>query len=381
MNSIILVLFYLAMPALIMLLIRKVKILKHLGPVIIAYVIGLLMGNTGILPENASNIQDNLNTVLIPLAIPLLLLSLNVRNWFKMAGKTFLSLVLGIFSVIIPVILGYIWFGENIEENYKVGGMLVGVYTGGTPNLASIATALNVNPETYVLAHTYDLIGGVIFLLIVMTFAKKLFLLFLPPYKAVGVFDENVEEMNEDYIKIFNRKNFKPLLWSLGIGIIIFAIGASSTFLVPEKNQMMVVILLITTLAIIASLFPFINKLKVSFDFGMYLIVTFSLVVASMADISKFDFSSPNLFYYVLLVEIGSIFIHALLSAFFKVDADNVIVVSTALACSPPFVPVVAGALKNKEIILAGITVGIIGYAIGNYLGISMSLILQNFPF
>jgi len=98
-----------------------------------------------------------------------------------------------------------------------------------------------------------------------------------------------------------------------------------------------------------------------------------------MADISKFNFSEPHLFYYVILVEVGSLFIHALLSIFFKVDTDNVIIVSTALACSPPFVPVVAGALRNKEIILAGITVGIIGYAIGNYLGISMAIILQNF--
>ncbi|MFA5817626.1 MAG: hypothetical protein WC865_18650, partial [Bacteroidales bacterium] len=29
----------------------------------------------------------------------------------------------------------------------------------------------------------------------------------------------------------------------------------------------------------------------------------------------------------------------------------------------------VAGALKNKEVIISGITVGLIGYAIGNYLG------------
>ncbi len=46
---------------------------------------------------------------------------------------------------------------------------------------------------------------------------------------------------------------------------------------------------------------------------------------------------------------------------------------STALVCSPPFVPMIANAIKNKNVILPGITVGIIGYAIGNYLGVFIS--------
>jgi uncharacterized membrane protein len=40
---------------------------------------------------------------------------------------------------------------------------------------------------------------------------------------------------------------------------------------------------------------------------------------------------------------------------------------------SPPFVPVVAHALKNKYIIISGLIIGIIGYAIGNYLGVLLA--------
>jgi uncharacterized membrane protein len=61
----------------------------------------------------------------------------------------------------------------------------------------------------------------------------------------------------------------------------------------------------------------------------------------------------------------------------FKIDADTLMISSTALICSPPFVPVVAGALKNRQVILSGLTVGIIGYAAGNYLGYLMAQILQ----
>jgi len=42
----------------------------------------------------------------------------------------------------------------------------------------------------------------------------------------------------------------------------------------------------------------------------------------------------------------------------------------------PAFIIPVAKALKNDEIILPGILCGILGYAIGNYLGIGLGSIL-----
>jgi uncharacterized membrane protein len=69
--------------------------------------------------------------------------------------------------------------------------------------------------------------------------------------------------------------------------------------------------------------------------------------------------------------------IHVGLSRLFKVDADTTIIAITALTYSPPFVPAVAGALKNKEIIISGLTIGILGYAFGTYMGIFIATILK----
>jgi uncharacterized membrane protein len=49
----------------------------------------------------------------------------------------------------------------------------------------------------------------------------------------------------------------------------------------------------------------------------------------------------------------------------------------TALTYSPPFVPTVAGALKNKDVIISGLTIGILGYAFGTYLGILVGTVLK----
>jgi uncharacterized membrane protein len=69
--------------------------------------------------------------------------------------------------------------------------------------------------------------------------------------------------------------------------------------------------------------------------------------------------------------------LHGLFCKIFKIDTDTYIITSVSAICSPPFVPVVAGALKNKEIILSGLTTGIIGYAIGNYLGVGLAYVFR----
>lgn len=96
-----------------------------------------------------------------------------------------------------------------------------------------------------------------------------------------------------------------------------------------------------------------------------------------MADLSKLADVSFSLFYYVGLVMFGSHLLHVLIARIFKIDADTVIISGAALICSPPFVPVVAAALKNREIILTGMVIGIAGYAIGNYLGIAVAYFLK----
>jgi uncharacterized membrane protein len=99
-----------------------------------------------------------------------------------------------------------------------------------------------------------------------------------------------------------------------------------------------------------------------------------------MADLSTiFQIDFLDLFIYVIIVVFGSMVIHVLLSIVFRIDTDTTIITMTVLSFSPPFVPLVAGALKNKEVILMGITLGAIGYAAGNYIGVFFAYLLKSF--
>jgi uncharacterized membrane protein len=401
---------------------KRWPVLKKLGSIVLAYGFGLILGSSGLLPHGSeayrmalqgraalpdtemrvlldsgtisqddsyvnsiASTQDMLVSIIVPLSFPLLLFSLNIKRWLRFAKEGFISMILALISVIAIVSSGYFIFKNVVPDCWKVAGMLVGVYTGGTPNLVSLKVALGVNPNLFVMTSTYDMIVGAITIIFFITIGPRIFRAILPPFKHHGdteVTDEIIGEAEsfEDFSGMFRKGRILPLLIALGIALLIFIASFGISMLLPKVSQMVVVILSITTLGILGSLINWINKIEKSFQLGMYFILVFSFAVASMADLRVvFSIGFLGLFAYITYAYFGTLVLHILLSKIFNVNADDFLITTTAFVFSPPFVPVVAGALKNKDVIITGITVGIIGYVIGNYLGVGLGYFLKGF--
>ena len=88
---------------------------------------------------------------------------------------------------------------------------------------------------------------------------------------------------------------------------------------------------------------------------------------------------SVNILFYIFFVIFGSLSLQVLLGKLMRLDGDTVLVSSVALINSPPFVPMVAAVLGNKEVVMTGISVGLLGYMVGNYLGIGLYHLLLLF--
>jgi len=374
--------FFMLTPIAVIFLEGKYKIVKKIGGVLICYILGAFVGNIGLLPEGAYKYQDLFTQITVPLALPLILFSLDVRKWVKMAGSTIASLLLGIFTVVVMIFLGFWIFRDRLPDAWKIAGMLSGIYTGGTPNMAALKTALDVDTEVYLMTHTYEVALGALYLVFILSVGQRVFLLWLPPFKSPETGDlktdnANLEEAYESYTGFFKKRTFLPILGAFGLSILIFGASFGLSRLFPESFATAAIILLITTFGIAFSFVPKIKNIQKTFQAGMYIILIFSLVVSSMADVRKLVNISFDLFWYVGLAMFGSHFLHAFLARFLKIDADTVIISGSALICSPPFVPLVAGALRNREVILTGLIVGIVGYAIGNYLGVIVAYALK----
>ena len=379
-NLVMLCLVFCLAPAGVLWVCRKVSFLGKIGPVLLLYILGVIIGNIGIKPEGMATLQDIMSSAMVPLAIPMMLFGCTFR--LRETKQQLKALLTGLSAVVIAVIGGYLIFGRNIEEGAKIGGMLTGVYTGGTINLAALKTMLGVKNETYILLNSYDMLVSFLYLTFLLTIGIKLFRRFLPfkpdAVTSTGRNKMEVQEEEGDYSNLFTKKGMKDAGKLIGITLLICAASGGVALLLPQSSFMVVFILMLTTLGLACSFIKPIHNLKHSYNIGMYFIYIFCIVVASMADLTNLNITgSLNLLGYLIFVVFGSLVIQALLSRLFKIDADTMVIASVTFINSPPFVPMMAAAMKNRRVLVTGLILGTIGYAVGNYLGFLISELLK----
>ena len=382
-NTIILIVAFCTIPAGVLWLCRKFPFLGKIGPVLVLYLIGLIIGNIGLMPGQLPEVQDIMSNATVPLAIPLMLFGCTFRR--EGTRSQILALVTGMASVVMAVIIGYLIFGGHIDEGAKVGGMLTGVYTGGTINLAALKTMLNVNDNTYILINSYDILVSFLYLTFLLTIGIRLFRRFLPHDKT-SLTSKDEEEIRKEIAKgeenpykgIFTKEGMRQSGILLGVTILICAISGGIALVLPDGIFMTIFILMLTTLGIAASFIKKIHNMKYSYDIGMYFIYIFCIAVASMADLSKLDLAGGlNLLGYLFVAVFGSLLLQVIFAKIFKIDSDMMVIASVTFINSPPFVPMMAAAMKNKNVLVPGLSIGILGYAAGNYLGFLISELLK----
>ncbi len=388
MNVYIIATLYLIVPAVIIFLFKQYSVAKKIGTVIMAYAVGIILALLGLIPtgtdpgaESLLSIQKTLMNVTVPLAIPLMLFSSDFKLWTKSLPKTVLALIGGLAAIVISVFLGFFLFrNSGINELPKVSALMTSIYTGGTMNFYAIGSALEVDSETIILAYTFEVIVTFPFIVFLTAGGFKLFRRLLPfPDESVSI-DESSVHMSgdtfENYNGMFAKSNFPKIILALGISILFLAFGAGLSLLITGGLNELVIILTITTLGIIASFNDKIRNLPKTFESGMFFILIFSVIVASQFDIYSIGGKAMTICWFILFIMITAIIIHFIICRIFKVSGDLYTVAIVGMLCSPPFIPPVVGAMNNKKVLISGIVIGLIGYAVGTYLGVMLALVL-----
>ena len=385
------VLYLLAVPYLVVRLSKRWTWIDKVSPMTVLYVIGLAVANLLPADNGIFNIDESVNTlfsnIAVPLAIPLMLMGCDTGNWhLGKALKVFLS---GLTAVLIATIAGFFIFKpEGDTQGFaQVCAVATGIYTGGIPNMGAIKQAVGMPHQTYLYITSYDLIVTGAYLIFVIFFGKTLFRKLLPnPENPKIRKAENPEsrkaEKPESPAKPnpFDSAHWKSSLLAIGITVVIAAISYGVSLLVSQDGDpnMTVLILLLTTLAIAASFLPPMKRQQHSFDLGLYCVYVFCLAIATACNVREMDIAGSLLIlYYLGFIILGSLVLQILFAKLLKIDGDSVMVCSVALINSPPFVPLAAALLNNKNIVVLGITVGLLGYMLGNYLGIGIYFLLQ----
>lgn len=384
--KLLLILFYLLAPAVVLWACRKVKVLDKLGPVLTLYIVGVIVANIGVFPSEADAhasflaFQESISEVLVPLALPMMLFGCNFKRFSF--GQSLGALIIGVLAVVVIVFASYVSFSEKLgSEAAMMGASLTGQYTGGAANLAAVKQMVGLSTENFVMLSTCNLIVSFFYLMFLMGGGVKL------ARRIVGggnVAKSQVVELVEDenpYRDFAKKNSLVQLLKILVASVVVMGISVVVGTIAGGEGgiSMVALILTITTLSLLLTFWKEVRGWDKSYDAGMYLIYIFCLVMATMADLSTIDWQqSLYVLIFQAVIVFGSLFITIFGARIFRIDADTAVITSNTLINSPVCVPMIAATMKNRDVIVTGITNGLGGYALGNYLGFIMFQLLGN---
>lgn len=380
---ILLTVLFCTIPAGVIWLCRRYSWLDTIGPIMVLYAIGIVIGNLPGLPAEMKVLQEMIPNVVIPLAIPMMLFGCVFSR--KELGLQVKIVVSGFLSVATAVAGGYLLFGRHVAEGAQVGGIISGVYTGGTVNGAALQAIFGIDSRTFVLINSYDIIISFLYFVFLFSVGIKFFRrLYGEHHGAISAedkaeIDRQVALTKQNpYKGLLTREGLKQMGWILLATIAVVGVSSGVALLLPDSWFMTVFILMLTTLGVVCSFFKPIRALDRSYDLGMYLIYIFSLAIASMADFSSLDLvGGVNQLCFMLFAVFVSLAIHAIVCRLMRVDADSMVISSVAFINSPPFVPMVSAAMKNRNALVTGLAAGVAGYALGNHFGVLMEKLLS----
>lgn len=369
-NTILHLIFLFGVPLVMYFLCARIKVLDWMGPVVLCWLAGIFAVNAGVTFVDPV-LNETIMGVAVPLAIILLLFSSDFSVWKKLVGGAGFSFLLVLISVCLATVMGYSLLKSDLPDAAPVGGLLIGVYTGATANMAAVAAMLG-REDLFGVVNMYEVLCGGVYLTFVMTVAQRFYGLFLPEKKALYDFGEDYKDPSQQEVKPLG------VLASVGLALVVLGIGVGLSMLFFSGTNAAFIIGVITILAVSASFLPKVKQLKGSYAAGDYCLLVFGTAAGLLADFRNFNNDAIAIGIMTALVLALSLALHIFFSWIFKIDRDTAIITAAAGIMSAPFVPAIARSMKNTSIIVPGIASGILGTAAGSLLGYWTTRLLEN---
>lgn len=361
------------------------KLFKYMIPLIWIYAVPMALSNTGVLPHS-SPAYDLLGTYGLPVVIVLLLLSVDVGAAVRIMGRGIGVMLLGTLGVVVGAPVGFLVVHRWLAPEAWTGfGALSGSWIGGTGNLFAVAEALSAPPEMSGLAVLADSAIYVIWLPVLLgskSFAERFNRWAKVPPERL----RRLEALETESIEATSPVTVAQLLYLAAIALLatwgaVWLAGVLPEVTLPALSisgasipaEVVIStgtwrILLVTTFGIALS-FTGAKRLPGSHNLAMALLYIFVARMGASASLEAFAGQAvPFVAGAAIWIAIHGLFCLAG-ARLLHVDIHSVAIASAANIGGAASAPVVA-AHHRENLVPASILMALIGYALGNYLGI-----------
>lgn len=327
----------------------------------------MLLSNTGVIPMQ-SPLYGTLKDFAVPIFIAVILLNIDVRSAFTIAGPAVAVMLFGTIGVIVGAVVSYSLVHPFLDtEVWKAFGALTGSWIGGTANLAAVGAALNTPEHLMGIALITD--GIVVMSWLPILLASRSWSRWFNTF--TGISPERLRTIAVSDGQIQQQKavvEVRHIVWLLALAFLIMWTANTVAERLPVLEPVFAAgtwkILLVTTFSLLLACTPA-RHIPGGHALGMTLLYLFFASMGARADLHGLTQAPWFLAGGYLWIMIHGFF--CLVGArIMKVDVGTAAIASAANIGGAISAPVVA-AYHRQSLVPLSLLMALIGYAIGNY--------------
>jgi uncharacterized membrane protein len=329
----------------------------------------IILANLRIIPTVAP-VYDVVWDYLVPIAIPLLLFEADLKRIVRESGPTLIAFMIGSATVVAGVTVGVFLFDLGPREA-ELAGIFTGTYIGGGLNFAAVAEATGMQDDSMLTAAVAadQVITNLHFLLII----------FIP---GIAWMANRYPTHHMDNAVVFDAESEGEVHHIADLGLaglmaalaLSFAVAATGKLIAELVGMSDYSILVITLLALlIATIFARqVEKLSGYRETGNVMMFIFLASVGAGADIWKLIETAPILFLFALVIIIVHLLLLFGIGKILKLDLAELAMASAVCIGGPASAPALASAKGWRDLLIPGLLLGSLGYAVGSFIGVSV---------
>jgi uncharacterized membrane protein len=353
------------------------RLFKAMGAALVALLSGVVLSNSGLLPGESPT-YDFLVGPGVRGGVVLILLSVNVKSLRQAGPKMLAAFGLGAVGTVIgSITAGLVLFPQVGTETWKLAGQFTGTYIGGGMNFAALGKALGTSSDLFSAAVAADVILTAFWMAICLTVPV---LLGKPKQKPSAEPAGNPTNKTKSLITLEHTlyNSVKPVHLRDAAALVAIVFGALwGSEQLAAFFPMLPSVLWLTTLALLGAQVPSVRSLTGSAMVGNYLVLMFLAANGAQSVVANIVKVGPAVFYFATLtVTIHGIFIFGL-GRLLKIDFGTLAVASQSNVGGAASGMAMASARGYTDRILPGVAVGLLGYAVGNYIGFAVAALMR----
>ena len=367
---------------------RRVPGLWKLGATLLAIAIGGVLSNVGLVPP-ASSIYQAITGTVTDLAIVWLLLAVNLADLRKAGGAMLVAFGIAVAATALGAFAGAFLFGNAIgEETWKLAAALTGTYSGGSLNFTAVSRALDMSDALFVGATAADNVVTGLWLaacVVLPRWIGRYYPAPVPSGDAPPASSSNHAGHDPDPT---DEESAHPLFAGASVSTHQLAILVAAGLAIVIASRVAAAftpgiypVLWLTTLALAAGHVIPSRAKRGALQLGNLALLFFFVVIGIYSRIAEvLAVGVQVLFYTLFVVGVHGVLVF-LAGRFLRVDIGTLCVASQASVGGPGSALAVAVAGGWRSLILPGILVGLLGYALGTYAGLGIAGALRGFGF